>query len=179
MRARLYPDTVDPGASASQTPGIQSYSAARDDFLAWLEKEKHYSDHTLRSYTSDLEQFFEFCTDRLSGKPLAALTHADIRDFLGALLRYGYEKRSAGRKLSSVKSFLRFLVRNGTLPANPATAVKGPRLEQRLPGFLTQFQVREALEVRGNEEVVVRERAIRSEERRVGKECRSRWSPYH
>ena len=131
-----------------------------DDFLAWLEKEKHYSGHTLRSYANDLEQFFEFCTDRLSGRPLAALTHADIRDFLGALLRYGYEKRSAGRKLSSVKSFLRFLVRKGTLAANPATAVKGPRLEQRLPGFLTQFQVREALEIKGNDEVIVRERAI-------------------
>lgn len=147
-------DTSNPDA------GNSSYSAARDDFLAWLEKEKHYSDHTLRSYANDLEQFFEFCIDRLSGRPLAALTHADIRDFLGALLRYGYEKRSAGRKLSSVKSFLRFLVRNGILKANPATAVKGPRLEQRLPGFLTQFQVREALEIKGNDEAIVRERAI-------------------
>ncbi len=70
-------DTSNPGA------GNPSYSAARDDFLAWLEKEKHYSDHTLRSYANDLEQFFEFCTDRLSDRPLSALTHADIRDFLG------------------------------------------------------------------------------------------------
>jgi len=150
---------------SSQNPGTleprdPAYEAARDDFLAWLEKEKQYSDHTLRSYANDLGQFFEFCLDRLAGKPLAALTHADIRDFLGALLRYGYEKRSAARKLSSVKSFLRFLVRKGTLPANPATAVKGPRLEQRLPGFLTQYQVREAIEIKGNAEVVVRERAI-------------------
>jgi len=139
---------------------VSTYDAARDDFLAWLEKEKHYSDHTLRSYASDLGQFFEYCLDRLGGKPLAALTHADVRDFLGALLRYGYEKRSAARKLSSVKSFLRFLVRRGTLQANPAIAVKGPRLERRLPGFLTQYQVREALEIKGNEEVIVRERAI-------------------
>lgn len=139
---------------------IPAYAAARDDFLAWLEKEKQYSDHTLKSYANDLGQFFEFCSDRLGSKPLAALTHADVRDFLGALLRYGYEKRSAARKLSTVKSFLRFLVRKGTLPANPATAVKGPRLEQRLPGFLSQYQVREALEIKGNDEVVVRERAI-------------------
>jgi site-specific recombinase XerD len=131
-----------------------AYESARDDFLAWLEKEKQYSDHTLRSYANDLSQFFEFCSDRLAGKPLAALSHADIRDFLGALLRYGYEKRSAARKLSSVKSFLRFLVRKGTLAANPATAVKGPRLEQRLPGFLSQYQVREALEFKGDTEFV-------------------------
>ncbi len=137
-----------------------AYESAREDFLAWVEKERHYSDHTLRSYANDLSQFFEFCTDRLAGKPLAALTHADVRDFLGALLRYGYEKRSAARKLSSVKSFIRFLVRKGALRANPATAVKGPRLEQRLPGFLTQYQVREALGIKGDAEVVVRERAI-------------------
>jgi integrase/recombinase XerC len=143
-----------------QNPCPPVYAAARDDFLAWLEKEKQYSDHTLRSYAIDLSQFFEFCSDRLDGKPLATLTHADIRDFLGALLRYGYEKRSAARKLSSVKSFLRFLVRKGTLQANPATAVKGPRLEQRLPGFLSQYQVREALSIKGDAEVVVRERAI-------------------
>ena len=137
-----------------------AYESAREDFLGWLEKEKQYSDHTLRSYATDLGQFFEFCSDRLAGKPLGALTHADIRDFLGALLRYGYEKRSAARKLSSVKSFLRFLVRKGTLAANPATAVKGPRLEQRLPGFLSQYQVREAIETKGDAEVMVRERAI-------------------
>ncbi|MCX6844627.1 MAG: tyrosine recombinase XerC [candidate division WOR-3 bacterium] len=137
-----------------------AYESAREDFLGWLEKEKQYSDHTLRSYANDLSQFFEFCSDRLAGKPLPALTHADIRDFLGALLRYGYEKRSAARKLSSVKSFLRFLVRKGTLAANPATAVKGPRLEQRLPGFLSQYQVREALEFKGNAHVVAREDAI-------------------
>ncbi len=156
-------EAPEPSNSGTTRPAplspAQSYSAAREDFLAWLEKEKHYSDHTLRSYATDLGQFFEFCTDRLSEKPLAALTHADIRDFLGALLRYGYEKRSAGRKLSSVKSFLRFLVRSGTLKANPATAVKGPRLEQRLPGFLTQFQVREALEINANVAKVARERA--------------------
>jgi len=137
-----------------------AYESARDDFLAWLGKEKQYSDHTLRSYASDLGQFFEFCSDHLAGKPLAALTHADVRDFLGALLRYGYEKRTAARKLSTVKSFLRYLVRKGTLAANPATAVKGPRLEQRLPGFLSQYQVREAIETKGNAEAEVRERAI-------------------
>jgi integrase/recombinase XerC len=160
------------GTMEPQNPIPSAYSAARDDFLGWLEKEKQYSDHTLRSYANDLGQFFEFCSDRLAGKPLGALTHADVRDFLGALLRYGYEKRSAARKLSTLKSFLRFLVRKGTLASNPATAVKGPRLAQRLPGFLTQYQVREAIDGRGKtedvrpgtgnerQEVVLRERAI-------------------
>jgi len=154
-------DKSDRGLSPhGDCPQNPAYAVAREDFLAWLEKEKQYSDHTLRSYANDLSQFFEFCSDRLAGKPLGSLTHADVRDFLGALLRFGYEKRSAARKLSSIKSFLRFLVRKGTLQANPATAVKGPRLEQRLPGFLSQYQVREAIETKGDAEVMVRERAI-------------------
>ncbi len=128
--------------------------------MAWLEKEKQYSDLTLKSYSNDLSQFFEFCADRLKDKPLSTLVHEDIRDFLGFMLRYGYEKRSAARKLSSVKSFLRFLVRRGKLKANPAVAVKGPRLEQRLPGFLTQYQVKEALDIKGDAEAVIREKAI-------------------
>ena len=155
----------NPGTPEPQDPIPPAYSAAREDFLAWLEKEKQYSDHTLRSYANDLGQFFEFCSDRLGGKPLSSLTHADVRDFLGALLRYGYEKRSAARKLSSVKSFLRFLVRKGTLAANPAIAVKGPRLEQRLPGFLTQYQVHEAID--GRRKTEDRRPGMRDEERQV------------
>jgi integrase/recombinase XerC len=155
QESRQNPEPRDP-----RNPIAPAYTAAREDFLGWLEKEKHYSDHTLKSYSNDLSQFFEYCSDRLGGKPLATLTHADVRDFLGTLLRYGYEKRSAARKLSSVKSLLRFLVRKGAIQANPATAVKGPKLEQRLPGFLSQYQVREALNIKGDAEVVVRERAI-------------------
>jgi integrase/recombinase XerC len=122
------------------------YTQAKAEFLAYLSAERRFSPHTIKSYSNDLNQFFDFCSDRLAAKPLARLDHADIRDFLGFMLRYGYGKRSAARKLSAVKSFIRFLVRQDCLKSNPASAVKGPRLERRLPGFLTQFQVKEALD---------------------------------
>jgi integrase/recombinase XerC len=138
----------------------KAYLDARDDFLEYIEKERRYSNFTVVSYAKDLDQFFEFLVDRLSSKPLALLAHEDIRDFLGVLLRYGYERRSAARKLSSVKSFLKFLVRRGIIESNPSVAVKGPRLEQKLPGFLTQYQVHEALNIKGDAEVVLREKAI-------------------
>ena len=138
----------------------KSYLDARDDFLEYIEKERRYSNFTVVSYAKDLDQFFEFLVDRLSSKPLALLAHEDVRDFLGVLLRYGYERRSAARKLSSVKSFLKFLVRRGIIESNPSAAVKGPRLEQKLPGFLTQYQVHEALNIKGDAEVVLREKAI-------------------
>jgi len=124
----------------------QEYTEAKAEFLAYLSAERRFSPHTIKSYSNDLNQFFDFCSERLAARPLARLDHADIRDFLGFMLRYGYGKRSAARKLSAVKSFIRFLVRQDRLKSNPASAVKGPRLEHRLPGFLTQFQVKDALD---------------------------------
>ncbi len=83
-----------------------------------------------------------------------------MRDFLGLLLRYGYEKRSAARKLTAVRSFLRFLVRRGRLGQNPSAAVKAPKPASRLPGFLTQHQVRQVLDCGGASESELRAAAI-------------------
>ena len=90
------------------------YRRVLDDFLESLRRERRYSDQTLRAYRVDLEQFMDFCQVRLAARPLGELTHTDIRDFLGQLLRGGYERRSSARKLSAVKSLFRHLVSTGT-----------------------------------------------------------------
>jgi integrase/recombinase XerC len=138
----------------------KAYKDLLDRFLDYLDKERGYSDQTIRAYESDLEQFCDFCSDQLGSKPVTDLTYEDIRDFLGALLRYGYERRSASRKLSSVKSFMRYLVETDVLPTSPARSVKGPHLEKKLPGFLSQFQVQQALKPRGSDEAALRDQAI-------------------
>jgi len=130
------------------------------DFLDHLARERGCSPETVRAYRVDLAQFCDYWQDRLSGKPLPQLDHDDVRDFLGLLLRGGYERRTAARKLSSVKTFFRYLVRSGRLARNPARNVKGPRVEQRLPGFLSQFQVRQALEGPAETGPELRDRAI-------------------
>lgn len=129
-------------------------------FLYHLHSEKHYSPNTTSSYRIDLAQFQDFVKDRLGDRPLESLTHADIREFLGFMLRYGYERRSAARKLSAVKSFYKFLLREGKVRLNPCREVKTPKLEKRLPGFLTQFQASQAMEVLGDDEAAFRNRAI-------------------
>jgi integrase/recombinase XerC len=131
-----------------------------EQFLEHLTRERRFSEQTVRAYRTDLKQFFDYCTDRLDAKPVSRLTYDDIRDFLGLLLRYGYERRTAARKLSAVKSLLSHLVSIGRLPSNPARNVRGPRLERRLPGFLTQFQVEQALDIAGEDERSRRNRAI-------------------
>ncbi|MEO0078033.1 MAG: tyrosine-type recombinase/integrase [candidate division WOR-3 bacterium] len=145
------------GQPPAPTP---EYAKALHGFIDYLKNERHSSPHTVRAYVSDLSHFLDFCNDRLGGKPLTQLTHENVRDFLGALLRYGYEKRSATRKLTAVRSFLRFLVRRSMLKFNPATSVKSPRLDSRLPGFLTQYQIQQVVDRGGDSEQELRTAAI-------------------
>ncbi len=141
-------------------PLPQSYAKLLNQFLRHLAAERGYSDETVRAYQNDLNQFLDFCRNQLREKPLQELTHTDMRDFLAALLRYGYERRSASRKMSAVKSFLRYLVKIGALTRNPARSVKGPRPEKKLPKVLTQFQVQQALQPLGDGELALRDYAI-------------------
>lgn len=129
-------------------------------FLNHLAQERLFSPHTVRSYRVDLEQFFDFVNDRLGGKDLKAIQREDIRDYLGFILRYGYEHRSAARKLSTIKSFFKFLVREKVVNFNPARTVKTPKIEKKLPSFLTQYQVQKALQIIGDDEITCRNRAI-------------------
>ncbi len=139
---------------------VTEYQEALQDFLEFVRRERHFSGQTVRAYRVDLEQFFDFCAVRLAAKPIDNIDHRDIRDFLGQLLRGGYERSSAARKLSSVKSLFRHLVSTRRLRLNPAKNVKGPRIEKKLPGFLTQFQVEQALGFPGQGETAARDRAI-------------------
>lgn len=138
----------------------EDYESHRQRFLAYLQKERHFSPHTIRSYEVDLSQFFDFCTEQLNAKPITELTRADIRDFLGAVLRYGYTGKSAVRKLSSLKSFFRYLVATGEIPQNPARGIKGPPVEKQLPPLITQPQISQVLNLGDNSLFELRTTAI-------------------
>jgi integrase/recombinase XerC len=103
------------------------------DFLRYLRQEKNVSDHTERSYRADLEQFFEFLGER----PLSEVDHQALRSFLAHLLNAQVNKTSVARKLSALRSFFKFLNREGVLTANPARLVATPRKEKRLPAVMT------------------------------------------
>ncbi len=105
------------------------YQRLLEDFLSYLAQERMFSPHTVRSYQVDLNQFFDYCTEQLQAKPVTAITRNDIRDFLGAVLRYGYTARSSARKLSTIKSFFRYLVTTGRIKTNPTRGIKGPPVE--------------------------------------------------
>lgn len=130
------------------------------DFLSWLQSVRRYSTHTIRAYRVDLEQFFDFLRENHANLQLDQLKRSDIAEYLGFILAHGYDRRSATRKLSAVRSFLRHEVRRGRLAANPAAAVRGPRLDARLPGIITQAQMQQALLGDPVDNRSLRERAI-------------------
>ncbi|MFQ5582931.1 MAG: site-specific integrase, partial [Calditrichia bacterium] len=106
-----------------------------DQFLQYLTYERKYSQHTVESYRNDLRQFIDFLEKTHPGIPLNAeeIEAAHIKDFLGRLLYAGLTKRSIARKLSSIKSFFRYLKRCGKVEHNFSKIVTSPKLDRRLP----------------------------------------------
>jgi integrase/recombinase XerC len=103
------------------------------DFLTYLRNERNVSPHTLRGYHSDLEQLSTFLGD----KELSAVDHQTLRRFIAHLMQGEVKKSSIARKLSAIRTFFRYLNREGILASNPARLVATPRREQRLPAVLT------------------------------------------
>jgi len=119
------------------------YAGHQAVFLDYLQKEKNLSPHTLRAYRSDLRLFFEF----LSDQKIDVVDHAAITQFLAALYRYGLDRRSIARKLSTLKSFFKTLVKLHYTDDNPAALVRSPKTKKHLPGFLTFSQIDEGLAI--------------------------------
>ncbi len=133
------------------------------EFFSYLNYEKHFSSHTLKCYSTDLQQFVEFldgtsaadtatqgyqASDR-TGTALAlevraeilAVTAGTIREFLVVLHNKNYSRATTARKLATLRSFYKFLVRRGYLQSSPVTVIRTPKQEKRLPKFLEEEQI--------------------------------------
>lgn len=130
------------------------------DFLRYLKQEKNVSPHTERSYLSDLDQFFDF----LGTGDLAAVDHLFLRNYVAHLMKLGIRKSSVARKLSTLRTFFKYLNRQGVLAANPARLVSTPRREKRLPVVLTADDAQRLMEApqgtKAGTGVELRDRAI-------------------
>ncbi len=130
-------------------------------FLRHLDRERNASIHTVRAYGEDLEQFRAYL-ERVLGRAAgpAEADHLLIRGFLADLHERGLKKVSAARKLATLRTFFRFLCREGVLDKNPARALLSPRLERRIPTHLDEGQVNALLDVPGSGDAALRARAI-------------------
>ena len=164
-------------------------------YLRYLQYERNASPHTIRNYGSDLEQFRNFLRQSLTGKssplpkgeggerrepneeasqrkaegvPEVDLTSVDalqIRAYLASLFHDQKQKSSIARKLSSIRAFFKFLVREGVVGANPSVDVATPKLPKKLPRIMTEEQTNNLLDrlaeaVPTGEPMIKRDRAI-------------------
>jgi integrase/recombinase XerC len=133
------------------------------EFLHHLGVERNASAHTVKSYREDLTQALDFFKERLAGKALTpeALNPRLLRAYLAWLHEQGYARTTVARRLAAVRSWCRFLCRQGTLEANPAVGLRGPRQEKRLPHFLQAEDVHRLLDAPPAEtEFGLRDRAL-------------------
>jgi integrase/recombinase XerC len=130
-------------------------------FLRHLARERNASPHTIRAYGEDLEQFSSYMRETLGREPRPEdADHVLIRGFLADLHRRDLKKTSSARKLAGLRTFFRYLCREGRLDRNPARALLSPRLEKRIPSPLEEAQVEALLDVPGDDVASVRARAI-------------------
>lgn len=118
-----------------------------EGFMKYLRFERQYSEHTLRSYRKDIEQFYLFNTTRLGNLGITEVHSSHLRSWLVDMMKSDYSSKSVNRKLSAVKSFYKYLKRNAHLKNNPAGMIQGPKLSKRLPSIIRQEDVRQGLEL--------------------------------
>ena len=112
-----------------------------DSFLHYLQFEKKYSAHTLVSYQTDLNQFTEFLHEHFTIDSVDVISHLHIKSWLASQINEGLSARSVNRKLTTLKTFYRFLLREGHVKANPLIKIQGPKVEKRLPVFVDQRSI--------------------------------------
>ncbi len=112
-----------------------------ESFFDYLAYEKKYSSHTIISYKNDLTQFVTFLNQDLSDAEISEINDQHIRSWISTLISDKIEPRTVNRKISSLKSFFRFLQRERIVVSNPVSHISGPKTPKRLPVFVNERQM--------------------------------------
>ncbi|MGC1459693.1 MAG: tyrosine recombinase XerC [Steroidobacteraceae bacterium] len=128
-------------------------------FRQYLTRERRLSGHTDSGYARDLAALVRFCGQQ-GITDWAALEHDQVRLFAARSHAAGLAPRSVQRRLSAVRSFLNFLIREGLLKRNCAVEVRAPKGAKRLPGTLDADSMARLLEIPGRDALAVRDRAL-------------------
>ena len=117
-----------------------------DKFLRYLQVEKNTSPLTVKNYAADISLFSNFLAERL-GKDFQwqKIGVLDIRAYLALLNKEKYARTTIARRISSLRSFYKFLMRENYVEQNPFVKVRTPKLEKRLPVFLEELEINEIL----------------------------------
>jgi integrase/recombinase XerC len=107
-------------------------------FIDYLKFEKRYSAHTVRAYRDDLEQFFSYLESTFGELSPPAISTPFIRSWLASLKEHKITSKSINRKISSLKSFFKYQLRNGLLEKSPMAGIISPKSGKRLPVYVEE-----------------------------------------
>ncbi len=114
----------------------------KEEFLKYLKEEKNYSDLTILDYDEDLNEFLN-----LVNKDVAKIEKDDIKVYLTILFKHNNKSSTISRKISSLKSFYKYLNLKGIMSHNPMSTIKYPKKEKLLPKFIQYNELEELLKV--------------------------------
>lgn len=117
-----------------------------NSFLDYLQYERNYSEETIKSYREDLRQFEEFAREEIGGSAPSEVKAELIREWIVSLMDRGYTSTSINRKLSSLRSFYKYLLKKGIVTVNPLQKVTGPKNRKPLPTFLKESEMDKLLD---------------------------------
>lgn len=107
-------------------------------FVGYLKFEKRYSHHTITAYQADLYEFIDFVKIQYGDTDLASINHGAVRSWLAQLKEQGLTAKSLNRKISTLKSFFKYLLKNGIIEISPMAKVISPKTGKRLPVFVKE-----------------------------------------
>ncbi len=109
-----------------------------NSFLDYLKFEKRYSQHTIISYQNDLEQFFNYLNNEYDSPSVSEIIPTFVRSWLAGMREDKISPKTLNRKISTLKSFFRFLMKLGELQQSPMTTIIAPKVGKRLPTFVAE-----------------------------------------
>lgn len=116
------------------------------DFISYLEIEKRYSKHTCVAYKKDLDGFLSSMLIETM-EDLVSVKHSTVRSWMQELSEEGNSNKTINRKISALRSFFKWLRKQGTIDGNPLQKIKAPKVEKRLPNFVKESQLKRDEEV--------------------------------
>lgn len=119
-----------------------------NDFIKYIEYEKRYSKETTKNYERDLQLFDSF----LENNNIKDVDSSVIRNYLKFLYEKGYSSKTISRNLSSLRSFYKYEINNGNTKINPCALISNPKLDKKLPNFLSYTEIEDIISLASKDE---------------------------
>lgn len=116
-------------------------AVVQEKFIEYIKFEKRYSPHTVTAYQSDLSQFYDFLEIHYDLRDIGGVDHTLIRSWLVFLMEQGLSERSVNRKMTTLKSFYRYLIKTGDVEVNPMNRLTSLKTNKRLPVYIEQDRI--------------------------------------